>query len=82
MNKDKLDGGYKSRKMVLTYITLLLGALGFLATGRWPALATTYPEYCMFLIGAATVYVSGNTFTKWVNAVGNRNSTPKQQSLL
>lgn len=65
---DYKDGGFKSRKMIMTYAVLILGTAGFVCTGIWPALAVTFPEFCAFLIGASGVYVTGNAATKWVAA--------------
>jgi hypothetical protein len=63
---DFKGSGFKSRKMLMTYAVLVLGTAGFVVTGVWPALATTFPEFCTFLIGASGVYIGGNTITKWV----------------
>lgn len=64
---DQNDGGYKSRKMIMMYVVMVLGTIGFLAVARWPALAVLFPEYCMFLLGASSLYVSGNAAVKWMS---------------
>lgn len=61
-------GGYRSRKMVMAYVTMLMGSLGYISVGRWPALAVVFTEYCMFLLGAATIYSGSNTAVKWMAA--------------
>lgn len=60
------DGGYKSRKMIMAYVVMLLGTIGYIATGKWSALSMMYPQYCMFLLGSASIYISGNTIVKWL----------------
>lgn len=78
---DYKDNGFKSRKMIMTYVVLLLGTVGFIITGYWPALAVTFPEYCMFLIGASGVYIGGNAAIKWVAARSQRpTSVPEETS--
>lgn len=65
---DHSDGGYKSRKMVMAYVCLVLIALGFLGTAFWAGMATTYSEFIMGVLAAASIYTGGNTLTKWINA--------------
>lgn len=62
------DGGYRSRKMVMAYVVMALGSAGYAATGYWPALGVTFAEYCMFLLGAASIYASSNAAVKWMTA--------------
>lgn len=76
---DPKDNGYKSRKMVMSYVAMALGTLGYLATGIWPGLAVTYAEFCMFLIGATSVYVGGNTAVKWAVARSGRPTSVADQ---
>ncbi|WNM70134.1 hypothetical protein [Myxococcus phage Mx1] len=64
MEAESKDRGYKSRKMVMAYVVMLLGTLGFAATGLWPALTVAYAEYCIFLLGASSIYVTGNAAIK------------------
>jgi hypothetical protein len=66
--KHPADGGYKSRKLTLAYVALVLMTIGFFATARWPSLATTYMEFNMAVLAAASIYTGGNTLTKWINA--------------
>ena len=70
MDKIKLRIGerFKSRKLALSCFVMLLGASGFLLVGKFPGLAVVYPEFCMFLLGASTIYVGGNTAAKFVQA--------------
>src|SRR4051812_33853027 len=65
---DPKDGGYKSRKMWMAYAVMGLVTVGFFATGKWPALGVTFAEYCMAVLGATTIYVGGNSMTKWLTA--------------
>jgi hypothetical protein len=65
---DHRDGGYKSRKMVMTYVVMGLGTFGYLVTGHWPALVTVFPEYCAFLIGTSAVFTGANTAIKWMSS--------------
>lgn len=58
------DGGYRSRKMVMAYVLMVLGVAAWCATGHWPALAVTLGELYMFLIGAASLFVTGNVVVK------------------
>lgn len=63
---DPKDGGMMSRKLHLSYAVMVLLTLGFLATGKWPALAATYAQYTMSLLGASTLYMGGNSVHKWL----------------
>ena len=65
---DHSDGGYRSRKMVMSYVVMGLMTLGFAGTALWPALQAAYAEYCMSLMGASGIYIGGNTFVKWMSA--------------
>jgi hypothetical protein len=77
---DYKDRGYKSRKMVMAYVVMALGTLGYLAAGHWHGLAVVYPEYCMFLIGASGVYVGGNAAAKLIAARNPRKYAPESSS--
>lgn len=78
------DGGYKSRKMVMAYVVIFLMTLGFLAVGKWPALEAAYPELCIGLLGAASIYSGGNAAVKWIGARARRSrpeeSPPPEES--
>lgn len=65
---DHKDGGIRSRKMVMAYVTVLLITGGFLATGVWPALHVAYGEFVMGVLAAASIYAGGNTAVKWMSA--------------
>lgn len=67
-----MDGGYRSRKMVMAYVCLVLMTCGFFATAKWPALTTSYMEYNMAVLAAASIYTGGNTLTKWIQAKNPR----------
>lgn len=58
--------GYKSRKLILAYVTLALIFVGFILTGRYPALAVTYAEYCMGILAAASIYAGANAAVKFL----------------
>ena len=68
MQFDHKDGGFKSRKMVMSYIIIGLIFAGFILTGLKPALAVTFSEYCMALLAAAGIYAGGNTAIKWMSS--------------
>jgi hypothetical protein len=77
---DWKDNGYKSRKLTMSYVVMALGTLGYLAVGKWPALAVAYPEFCVFLIGTSGIYVGGNAAVKWVAARNGSRTTPEESS--
>jgi hypothetical protein len=58
------DNGYSSRKLHLTYVILLLICAGYAATGRWPALSTTFPEFLTALLAASSIYSGANVIAK------------------
>lgn len=66
--KRNADGGWRSRKLALTIFVLILIAGGFAATGRWPALGVTYSEYVMGLLAASSIYATGNSVAKVIQA--------------
>jgi hypothetical protein len=76
------DRGYKSRKLHMAYVVMALGTIGFLLTGWWPALGLSYPEYCMFLLGASGIYVGGNAAVKWMGAKQAPSAAPPKQTAL
>lgn len=61
------DGGYRSRKMVMAYIAMLLICLAFAAVGKWESLRPVYPELIMGILGATTIFTGGNVVTKFAN---------------
>lgn len=71
-------GGYRSRKMVMAYVVMALGSVGFVMTAVWPALGVTFAEYCMFLLGAASIYASSNAAVKWMTAKQQLRQTPQK----
>ena len=71
------DGGYKSRKMVMAYVCLVLMTVAFFATARWPALTASFMEYNMAVLAAASIYTGGNTLTKWIQARRGTKKAPK-----
>lgn len=71
---DPNDGGTASRKLRMSYVVMLLGSAGWLLTGYKPNLATSYFDYCIFLLSSATIYIGGNVGTKWLAAT---KGTPK-----
>lgn len=62
------QNGFKSRKLVTTYLVLLLITLGYLAAGIWPSLATLYSTFCMSALGAAGLYHGANGGVKWLTS--------------
>jgi len=64
---DLSDSGYASRKLHISYVVMLLVTIGYIATGKWPALSETYSQYIMGLLSGAGLYLGSNTLTKWVH---------------
>lgn len=62
------DGGFKSRKMIMAYVVMILGFGAWLFTARYPALAASLSELYMFLLGAASLFISGNVAVKWMGS--------------
>lgn len=73
------DGGYKSRKLTMAYVCLILMTMGFFATARWPALAAVYMEYNMAVLAAASIYTGDNTITKWIQAKKTMKTVKKSE---
>jgi hypothetical protein len=76
-----LDGGYKSRKMIMAYVIMVLGIGAFGLTARFPALAASLSELYMFLLGAASLFISGNVAVKWVGSRGGAPLSPDLSSV-
>lgn len=63
---DDRDGGYTSRKLVLTVLTQVLMLGGAIVAGRWSAFGAQYPTLVGGLIAALGAYLGINTASKWV----------------
>lgn len=63
---DPADGGFASRKMIMVYVTMALGFVAFLACAWLEALRSVYGDFCMFLLGATSMYVGGNLGKAWI----------------
>lgn len=63
---DYTDNGYKSRKMVMSYIVIVLITLGYIVTGVWPPLAVSFGTFIMGLLGAASIFTGANTAIQWM----------------
>lgn len=59
------DNGFKSRKMLMAYASMVLMLLGYALTALSPGLSVVYGEYVMGILGAATIYSGSNSFVKW-----------------
>lgn len=70
------DGGYKSRKMVMSYIAMGLMLIAYLITVKWPSLGALYSEFCMAILAASGIYVGGNTAVKWMAAKSQYHAQP------
>lgn len=66
MSRGESEALSKGRKLRLAYLSIALIAVGFLATGLWGPLATTYGEFIMGLLAAASIYSGGNVAAKWL----------------
>jgi hypothetical protein len=69
---------FKSRKMVMSYVTIILITAAFLASGWRPNLTPALPEFYMAVIAATGVYVGGNITGKYV-ALRHGPSVPKNR---
>jgi hypothetical protein len=65
---DAKDGGFKSRKMIISYVSILMIFLGFVLTAKYQALTVSFGEYCMGILAAASIYAGSNAATKWIFA--------------
>lgn len=75
--------GYGSRKLHMAYVVMGLLCLGFAAAGIWPSLAVVYAEYCMAVLGAASIYAGANSAVKWIagrNLPAASTSSPVKKS--
>lgn len=70
------DGGYKSRKMVMAYVTMLMILIGFGLIAWFPALSVVYAEYCAGIITAASIYAGGNLLVKHLATKAKVDDTP------
>lgn len=52
------------RKFRIALVSMGLITLGFFACARWAALVPVFPEYCMAVLGAASVFASANVVEK------------------
>lgn len=68
MQLDPNDGGARSRKLWMAYVTMLLISAGWVLTAYKPGLAPTFGEYCIFLLGASGIYAGSNATVKWMVA--------------
>lgn len=77
MDKEMMkDGGFKSRKMIMVYVTIVLITAGFLAIGRWNALNVSYSTFCSSLLAAAAVYTVGNGAVKLIGSKAKADPSP------
>lgn len=74
---DHKDGGFKSRKMIMAYVVLVMILAGFALAGHWSSLTVIYGEYCTALLAGATIYTGSNALVKWMAAkAGPQNQQP------
>lgn len=82
MSIDLKDGGYKSRKMVMAYVVMVLMMAGFFSTARWPTLAVAFAELCFGLLGAASIFAGSTTLSKWAAARAAAPTATKKTALV
>jgi hypothetical protein len=58
---DASDNGFKSRKMIMAYVTMGLITLGWLLGGRFPGLQKNFVEFCDALLWTGGMYVGGSS---------------------
>lgn len=68
MNDKDKDGGYKSRKMVMSYVAMAILTAGFLAAGKWGGLQPVFGEFIAGILGCASIYIGGNTAVRWISS--------------
>jgi hypothetical protein len=54
------DGGYKSRKLVMAYVSQGLITLGAYMAGKMPVFAPVYATFVGGILGAAALYMTHN----------------------
>ena len=74
------DGGYKSRKMVMAYVTMAIMTIVYLLSARYPALNVSFSEFCMAILGAASIYIGGNTAVKWITSKNSKVELESKES--
>lgn len=70
------DGGWKSRKMWMAYVAMVLILGGYLVSGYWTTLHVVYPEYVMGILAATSIFTAGNAGVKWMG----RSATPPPET--
>lgn len=63
----KKDGGYKSRKFVITVLAFVFILVGAIIASLWPAFVAQYPTFVGGILGAAAVYLGGNVTNDYLN---------------
>ncbi len=66
MALDPTDGGYSSRKMIMSYAAMGLISGGSLVCAHWPAFGANYPTLVGGILGALTVYCGVNVANSFV----------------
>lgn len=60
------DGGYKSRKLIICCVAMLLILAGAILAEHSAAIGPIYSIYCSSILTAAALYIGGNSVVKWV----------------
>lgn len=71
------DGGFKSRKFILTLVSLVLVSLGGLAACKWSVFQPMYSTFVGGILGALGIYFGANVGTKHVTK-GSIPADPEQ----
>ncbi len=61
----------------MAYVAMSMFFLAFILTAKYPSLQVIFSEYCMAILGATTVYVSGNSIVKFM---GKKETDPEEPS--
>jgi hypothetical protein len=68
MDLAKLDGGFMSRKLLLTLATMLMIVGVAMLCVAFPVLIPLFDTIVGGLMGLAGLYLAGNISSRWVNA--------------
>lgn len=54
------DGGFKSRKLLMTIFTMVLVLVGWILSAIYVSLTAQYPTYCTTLVSLLLIFVGGS----------------------
>lgn len=62
----KDDGGFLSRKLVITILAMLLITTGAFVSAWWPIFAASYGTFVGGILGCLGIYLTGNVTNKFL----------------